>query len=164
MINQIEWTRKQVEELRKMLKAAEAGAADLAAVDDFEKRVRIVEDRLLAPTLAEADVKSFRGPLQLYLKLVWLQAEVSTGGGDVSGNADFGPTQAELDDYRLLSGQLAGIRHDFEELYEKNVPAFNEAMRSKGYVSVMTVAEPEEQRPEKKPEDDEDDDWDASRD
>ncbi len=164
MINQIEWTRKQVEDLRKMLKAAEAGAADLAAVDDFEKKVRAVEDRLLQPTLAEADVKSFRGPLQLYLKFVWLQAEAGTGGGDVSGNADFAPTQAEMEVYQLLSGQLAGVRRDFTELYGKIVPAFNEAMKVRGYIQLMTVKEPEEHRPEKKPEEDEDDDWDGGRD
>ncbi len=163
MINQIEWTRKQVEDFRKMLKAAEAGAADVAAVDDFEMKVRAVEDRLLQPTLAEADVKSFRGPLQLYLKLVWLQAEAGTGGGDVSGNADFMPTQAETEVYQLFSGQLAEVRRDFTELYGKTVPAFNEAMRSRGYIQVMTVKEPEKRPPEKKPEEDEDDDWDPSR-
>ena len=31
------------------------------------KKVRAVEDELLQPTIAEADQKSFRGPLKLYL-------------------------------------------------------------------------------------------------
>ena len=132
MINRIEWSRKQIEAIRKMLKASEAAAADVAAVDEVETKIRAVEDRLLQPTLAEADVKSFRGPLQLYLKLVWLQAESGTGGGDVSGNADFAPTAAELEVYRLLSGQLAEVRRDFEELYAKTIPAFNETVRAKG--------------------------------
>ncbi len=163
MINQIEWTRKQLEDLRKMLKASKSPAADTAAVDGFEKSVRAVEDRLLQPTLAEADVKSFRGPLQLYLKLVWLQAETSTGGGDVAGNADFPPTQAEREVYRLLSDRLAEVRRDFGDLYGKTVPAFNETLRTKGYNQLMTVREPEEHRPSKEPEEDEDDDWGAAR-
>ena len=32
----------------------------------------------------------------------------------------------------------------YDELYEKSIPAFNEAMRAKGYVQLMTVMEPEE--------------------
>lgn len=161
MINRLEWTRKQVEALRKILKASEAPAGDLSAVDAFEKKARAVEDRLLAPTLAEADVKSFRGPLQLYLKLVWLQAESGSGGGDVSGSADFAPTASELEVYRLLSDQLGEVRRDFDALYAKTVPAFNEAQRAKGLGGLMSVLEPEEKRPEAKSEDD-DDDWDAS--
>jgi photosystem II stability/assembly factor-like uncharacterized protein len=164
MINQLEWTRKQVEELRKMLKASDAAPADTASVDDFEKSVRAVEDRLLQPTLAEADVKSFRGPLQLYLKLVWLQAESGTGGGDVSGNADFAPTASELEVHQLLSGQLAEVRRDFEALYAKTVPALNDALRAKGYVQLMTVKEPDKPRPPAKPEDEDEGDWDVPRD
>ncbi len=164
MINQLEWTRKQVEDLRKMLKASDAPPADTAAVEGFEKSVRAVEDRLLQPTLAEADVKSFRGPLELYLKLVWLQAESGTGGGDVSGNADFAPTAPELEVYRLLSGQLADVRRDFEALYAKTVPAFNDALRAKGYAQLMTVKEPDKPRPPAKPEDEDEGDWDAFRD
>ncbi|MGE5345315.1 MAG: VPS10 domain-containing protein [Acidithiobacillales bacterium] len=164
MINQLEWTLKQVEELRTMMKAAEASSGELPPVDAFEKSVRAVEDRLLQPTLAEADVKSFRGPLRLYLKLVWLQAESGSGGGDVSGNADFAPTAAELEVYKLLSGRLGEVRRDFEELYAKTVPAFNETLEAKGLTRLMTVVEPEEKRPEAKHEDEDDDEWDASRD
>jgi hypothetical protein len=57
MVNQIEWTRKQLEELRTMLKARKADGADFEAVASLETAVRAVEDRLLQPTLAEADEK-----------------------------------------------------------------------------------------------------------
>jgi photosystem II stability/assembly factor-like uncharacterized protein len=164
MINQVEWSRKQIEAIRKMLKASGKAAAEAAAVDEVERKIRAVEDRLLQPTLAESDVKSFRGPLQLYLKLVWLQAESGSGGGDVSGNADFAPTAAELEVYRLLSGQLEEVRRDFEELYGKTIPAFNEAARAKGLPTLATVKEPEKPRPPSKAEeDDEDGDWDPGR-
>ena len=143
MINQLEWSRKQLEDFKKMLKAAKAPPADSGAADDLDKKFRDVEDRLLQPTLAEADQKSFRGPLELYLKLLWLQAEVGSGAADVSGNADFQPTQPEVEVYNLLSGTLEETRRQFDELYAAAVPAFNEAMRAKGYVQLMTVAEPE---------------------
>jgi photosystem II stability/assembly factor-like uncharacterized protein len=158
MINQLEWSRRQVEDFRKMLSAAKAPPADTQAADDLEKQFRAVEDRLLQPTLAENDEKSFRGPLELYLKFLWLQAEVGPGAADVSGNADFPPTQPELEVYDLLSKTLADTRRQFDELYGKTVPAFNDAMKAKGYIQLMTVKEPEETGAETTPEPDEDSD------
>ena len=143
MINELEWTRKQIEDFKKMLSAAKADKAIVAEADALEKKARAVEDKLLQPTLAEADLKSFRGPLELYLKLVWLQAETNLGGGDVSGNADFPPTQPELEVYDLLAGQLAQSRGGFDDFYGKAIPAFNDAMRAKGLVQIMTVKEPD---------------------
>ncbi len=88
------------------------------------RKLRAVEDKLLQPTLAEGDAKSFRGALKLYLKFVWLQAEVSSGGGDVAGNADFRPTQPQLDVYKKLTGELDEVKAAFKVLYERDVPAF----------------------------------------
>jgi hypothetical protein len=160
MINQIEWTRKQLQDFKSMLAAEKKGEAEIAPVNTLAGQVEAVEEELLQPTLAEADMKSFRGPLQLYLKLVWLQAESGTGGGDVSGNADFAPTQPEREVYDLLAGRLADARKRFDELYGKTIPSFNESMRVKGYVQLMTVTEPEGARPPAKPaEEEDDDDW-----
>jgi photosystem II stability/assembly factor-like uncharacterized protein len=146
MINRIEWTRRQVEDFQKMLKAGKVPGSDVDAAKEIEKKARAVEDDLLQPTLAEADLKSFRGPLKLYLSLLWLQAEVGPGAADVSGNADLAPTQPERDVYDLLAGRLSETRKKYDELYGKSIPAFNEAMRAKGYVQLMTVMEPEEPR------------------
>jgi hypothetical protein len=157
MINELEWTRRQLEDFRRMLTAGKADKAVFAQAGDLEKAARAVEDKLLQPTLAEGDIKSFRGPLELYLKLIWLQAESGVSGSDVSGNADFPPTEAEREVYDLLSGQLAESRREFDELYARTVPAFNEAMKAKGYVQIMTVKEPEEPRPDEKERDPDED-------
>ena len=156
MINEIEWTRKQLEDFRRMLKAGKADKPGFEQADDLEKKARAVEDKLLQPTLAEGDLKSFRGPLELYLKLIWLQAESGVSGSDVSGNSDFAPTQPELDVYALLSGQLAAARKEFDDFYGKAVPAFNDAMKAKGYIQIMTVKEPEAPGREEPEEPDED--------
>ena len=163
MINQIEWSRRQLEDLRKMLAAAVEDPAGSEAADALERGLREVEDLLMQPTLAEADQKSFRGALGLYLKLVWLAAESGSGGGDVSGNADLAPTRAEHEVYERLSAGLAEARRKFDAVYSGEIPRFNDAMRAKGYAQVMLVHEPEEPRhEEKKDEDeDEDDDWDG---
>jgi hypothetical protein len=162
MINGLEWTRKQLEDLRDMLRARKATPADFDRVAAFERDARAVEDRLLQPTLGEADEKSFRGELGLYLKLLWLQAEVGAGAADVSGNADFPPTQAEREVHDLLSGRLAEARKAMDALYATALPAFNEAMRSRGFAQVMAVPEPEEPEVPPPARDEEDDeDWDG---
>lgn len=160
LINQLEWTRQQLEELRRRLQAAKAAPADLAAADELDGRLREVEDRLLAPTLAEGDEKSFRGPLQIYLKLLWLQAEVGAGGADISGNADFPPTRAEREVHALLSQRLQAARAAFDTLYAEVIPAFNATLAAKGQGQLMTVREPDDEQPEPVAEDDDgDDDW-----
>jgi len=161
MINRLEWTRKQIQDFRKMLRAGEAPAAEIETVDGLEKAARGVEDQLLQPTLAEADLKSFRGPLRLYMQLLWLQAEAGSGGADVSGNADFPPTQPELDVYAQLREKLAAAKRDFDDLYAKTIPAFNDRMAAAGYVRLMTVTEPDKPTIEEKEEEEEDvaDDW-----
>jgi photosystem II stability/assembly factor-like uncharacterized protein len=153
MINRLEWTRKQLEDFRKMLKAEKAPDLDMDAAKDLQKKAQAVEDELLQPTIAEADLKSFRGALKLYLSLLWLQAEVGPGAADVSGNADLAPTEPEKQVYQLLSGRLADTKKKFDELYGKTIPAWNEAMRAKGYIQLMDVQEPEEP-PEPTPEED----------
>lgn len=138
MINRIEWARKQIEDLKKMLApdARAAGTvADLAALDG---KLLSVEDKLLQRTLADGDQKSFRGPLQLYLTLLWLQAEVGSGGGDIAGNADYPPTAAQLEVYAKLKARLAAIRTEFGAVVEKDVPAFNSKAKDAG-VGAITV-------------------------
>jgi photosystem II stability/assembly factor-like uncharacterized protein len=141
MINKIEWTRRQLDDFKKMLEAEKADAAIESARDALEAKTRAVEDQLLQPSLAEEDQKSFRGPLKLYLKLVWLQSEVGTGRADVSGGADLPPTQPELDVYALLHERLEKARADFRALYDETIPAFNDAMKAKGLLRLIPVEE-----------------------
>ncbi|HMF09761.1 MAG TPA: sialidase [Thermoanaerobaculia bacterium] len=143
MINRLEWTRRQLQDFQKMLQAEKASEADLKAAKDLGKSVGTVEDDLLQPTIEEADQKSFRGPLKLYLWLLWLQAEAGPGAADVSGNADMAPTEPQRQVYELLSGRLADARKRVETLYSTTIPAWNETMRTKGYVQLMDVKEPE---------------------
>lgn len=137
LINQIEWSRKQLEDMRKAVGARQkAGAADtkatLEAIDGLDARLRAAEDKLLQPTIAEGDAKSFRGAMKLYLLFVWLQAEVSSGGGDVAGNSDYPPTQPQIEVYRKLTGELDQVKAELRAVYDKDVPAFESAMREKG--------------------------------
>jgi photosystem II stability/assembly factor-like uncharacterized protein len=142
MINQLEWTGKQVEDLKKALAAAKAAPAAIDDATAFEAKRRRVLDQLLQPTLAEADLKSFRGPLKLYLSFVWLQAESGTGGGDVSGSSDYPPTAAEKEVYEKLARELASARTDFKRFYDEDVPAFGKQLQERGVGPLVAVPPP----------------------
>jgi photosystem II stability/assembly factor-like uncharacterized protein len=159
MIGELEWTRLQLEQLERRLVAAKAEDSLADAVAGLRKSAEEIEAVLLQPTIAEEDQKSFRGPLGIFLKLVWLNAEAATGAADVSGNADLRPTQPERDVFELLDGQLGDARRRFQSLYAESVPAFNRAMTAKGLAGIAPVKEvPPEFPKEKEKKPDEDDD------
>jgi photosystem II stability/assembly factor-like uncharacterized protein len=141
MVNRLEWVRKQVDDLKKALKEEKNGQGLTGEADKLDSAAQAVEDQLIQKTLAEADQKSFRGPIQLYLKWLWLAAEVGAGGADISGGADFAPTAAELEVHEVLSKRLEKVKTEYDEFVNKTVPAFNETMRQKG-VGVVIVKRP----------------------
>ena len=138
MINQIEWTRKQIEDLHTELAGDRARADIVTSATELDAKLRAVEDKLMQKTLAEGDLKSFRGAIQLYLKFLWLTAEVGAGAADVSGNADMAPTAPELEVYQVLADRLKAAQAEFRQLYDQAIPAFNNQWKDKG-VALVTV-------------------------
>ncbi len=153
MINQIEWERKQFEDMKKMLAANKAKQNVVDAVNALDRKFADVEAKLIHPTIAEGDQKSFRGPLGLYLKFVWLGAEAGTGGADVSGNADFAPTQPEQQVFDLLDGELKQAQTQLADLNDREIPAFNKSMAGDNLMRIITVNEQKPARSEPEEED-----------
>jgi photosystem II stability/assembly factor-like uncharacterized protein len=139
LINQVEWTRKQLEDTKKLLTQNKADKSLLDATTKLDDQYRAAEDQLMHPTIAEGDEKSFRGPLGLYLKFIWLGAEVGTGGGDVSGNSDFKPTQPELDVFDLLHKQLEDVKASVDDLNAHATAAYNSQLQSSGVLRIITA-------------------------
>ncbi len=141
LINQIEWSRKQLEDARALLVAHKADKSLLDATGELDKKYLAQENQLLHPTIAEGDEKSFRGPLGLYLKFVWLGAEVGTGGGDVAGNSDYPPTEPEKQVFALLDGQLHQVQSALNAIDTDAVPAYNATLSAAG-ISLITPVPP----------------------
>ena len=100
----------------------------LKAAEDLGKKLQAVETRLVSPALQNSDDKYFVEPYQVYMNLIWLNAEVGTGGGDMAGGADFAPTDAELESLKAFEGQMAGVDADYQKLMKEDFPAFNRAL------------------------------------
>ena len=139
LVNQIEWIRKQVEDFRTLMASAPLPSGLGDAASRLDEKARAIEDALIHPTLHEGDAKSFRGPMGLYLELLWLQAEVGSGAGDVAGGADFAPTTAAVEVNGLLRSRLAAATAGYEALVATEVAALNDALKAQGLLHLIAV-------------------------
>src|SRR5581483_563471 len=96
MVNQIEWMRKQAEDVQKMLRAENGKPDLLKSVQAMDQRMKSVEYQLISKTDANSDDKYYVEPYKVYLNLIWLNGEVGTGAGDVAGGANYAPTQTSI--------------------------------------------------------------------
>jgi len=78
--------------------------------------------------LRNSDDKYFVEADGVYLDLIWLNAEVGTGGGDVAGGADFAPTEAQLESLKALEGERASVDVDLRQILQSDLPAFNQSL------------------------------------
>jgi hypothetical protein len=139
MVNQIEWMRKQIEDVQKMLRA-ENGKPDLVkTVQAMDQKMKNVEYQLISKTDANSDDKYYVEPYKVYLNLIWLNGEVGTGAGDVPGGADYAPTQTSVAVLDFVEKSLHTAQADYRALLDKEVPAFNRAMAGGGVTPLTAV-------------------------
>jgi hypothetical protein len=62
------------------------------------------------------------------MNLIWLNGEVGPGAGDVSGGADFAPTDTSIGLMETIEKDLNAARTDYRNLLERDIPAFNRAI------------------------------------
>ncbi|MBI1809061.1 MAG: hypothetical protein HYR75_04125, partial [Gemmatimonadetes bacterium] len=106
-------------------------ASSKAALADIEKKALDVELQLLSKEELNSDDKWFTERHRLYMSLVWLSAEVGTGGGDVAGGAEYRPTDAQGATLVELEKDLVTAKAAFTKFMEKDVKAFNASMAGK---------------------------------
>lgn len=135
LIDESEWTRRGVEQLRSTLRekikdAKEFGPspgrdpkladaeAFLKDIDDVEKKVLAIEGKLYDVALTGAREDAFRTPNQLYEKLA------SVGSDVAASSADFRPTDQQAEVYGMLRKQLDGLKTQFSALSANELTAF----------------------------------------
>ena len=130
MINHAEWTRKQVEDLEKMLGDEPKNAAALKAAKEFEQKAISVENILVDVSLTGRNEDSFRAPMRLYGRLMNLGSLLDGAPGQGSSGADLPPTTQEIEVNKQYQGEIAEARKAFEQLTTKDTAAFNEALKA----------------------------------
>jgi len=125
MVNQLEWLRKQLEDVRRPLVGQTGKGSIIKAIDDFDKKIQDVEYRLITRSEALSDDKYYVEAYKLYLNFIWVSQVIGTGGGDTSGSADLAPTETAVGLVADLEKELQDVQIAYRSLIDKGVPAFN---------------------------------------
>ena len=168
--NKLEWMRKQLDVIARMLgrknalpgeeKKEEAKDAKqekseanpdpelLKAVEAIDQKMQDVEYRFISRADALSDDKYYSIPEKIYLQLIWLNGEVGTGAGDVAGGVDNPPTDTAAVLLETIEKELADAESSYQNLIEKELPAFNRALLDKGITPVAFVRPPNDEEVE----------------
>ena len=104
LVNQLEWIRKQIDDIKLMNDEIEAGMG--SELDSFDSTCISVEGRLFQLTLTGTFADDLRGPTMLYSKLMNLARQVQEG--------DFKPTDQQVAVFNLHHEELATISKAFD--------------------------------------------------
>lgn len=125
MIDEIEWTRKELLDLRLRYQADLQLKNIIESADELQEYALSVEGRLFDVHLTGAREDAFRAPMKLYGRYGAL-------GNDVGNDsADFRPTDQQRQVYDLLSQRLQATRSLYDKLMNEDVPAFRQELREK---------------------------------
>ncbi len=131
MVNEIEWMKKQLNDLFEALGGGSAAAAR-AAGKELYGQVQELEDKILQPYAVEGDSKSFRFPNMLYSKM-------SVLGGDLAESVDFAPNQQQQEVYELLRSQMTEYGNELRALVAGDVAAFNRMLAEQNMAGVISA-------------------------
>lgn len=130
MINRIEWTRRQTENLEHMFAADEKYEGELKAAKQLEQQEIAAESKLMDVHLTGRTEDSFRHPMGLYGRITNLGALMNGAPGEGSSGADLPPTDQGLAVNAMFVKEIASARTAFTELREKDVAAFNQKLKA----------------------------------
>jgi hypothetical protein len=139
MINLAELMRARLEKLDVQYAKDPKMAA---AVEGMDEKIQTAEYQLMSRYLAPSDDKYYQSAYKDYYNLLWLNAEIGAGAGDVAGGADFGPTDTEKSLLSMIETQTAKDTSDFQTMVATAVPAFNSMLQSKGIKPLDTKVVP----------------------
>jgi photosystem II stability/assembly factor-like uncharacterized protein len=149
MINHLEWTRRQVEDLVTVLSAsgnpngnasdngsASANAASsnrnsaaITAAKDFEQKAIAIESELIDVHNTGRSEDAFRQPVQLYERISWMIGPMVGAPGMGSGGGDLAPTAQQIAVNDEFKQQLAQIQAKFKRFVDTETPAFNSTLK-----------------------------------
>ncbi|GAA4778609.1 hypothetical protein GCM10023219_28500 [Stakelama sediminis] len=135
MVNLIEHQRHELEELR----AKGGGGLSPAQIDAMDAKLKSVEYQMFQKALAASDDKYYVSVWKIYYNLLWLNAEIGSGAGDVAGGEGYGPTDTTPPLLDGLEQQLAKATQHYDTVMSTDVPAFNKLLVAKGQKPLMTV-------------------------
>jgi hypothetical protein len=111
----------------------------LQAVEAMDQKMQDVEYKFISRADALSDDKYYSIPEKIYLHLIWLNGEVGTGAGDVAGGVDNPPTDTAAAILQTIEADLFEAQTGYQNLVEKELPAFNRTLLDKGITPIAFV-------------------------
>ncbi len=126
MINHLEWTRKQIQDVVAMLGNDPKAAPVVKAARELEEKAIAAEGQLFDVRLTGQVEDSFRNPMRLYGKMLAMAGNLDKGN-------DLPPTDQEIAVNKLWQEDLAGIRNAVAQVTGAGTSAFNDTLKAHGY-------------------------------
>jgi hypothetical protein len=127
LINEVEWIRKQIHDLKDRLAEEDRYASVGEAGDALDATLIEFEENLVQMRLTGGGQDVFRNPAKLYARFGFLFADVETSWGGVG--SDWAPTAQVLEVHELLKGRLRNYQSRFRTLVAEDVASFNRMLR-----------------------------------
>jgi len=118
MIDDLEWTRKELLDLTVRYGDDSAYRAILQSADELQSYALSIEARLFDVNLTGAREDAFRAPMKLYGRYGALANDVA------HDSADFRPTDQQREVHATLLERLVATRDMYRKLVDQDAPAF----------------------------------------
>src|SRR5438046_4009632 len=91
----------------------------IRSLQSMDQKMQSVEYKFISRAEALSDDKYYSAADKIYLNLIWLNAEVGTGGGDVAGGTGFGPTETSITLLQMIRSEERRVGKEVQTLIEK---------------------------------------------
>jgi hypothetical protein len=139
MIEQIEWSRKQIYDLIALLEGDESAEEIVGAGKELDEKLIALEENLFQmKRTPRAD--SYRWKTRLYGKMLMLGGELESVWGAVGH--DFAPTTQQVEVHELFKERMATYQSQLAELVSVDIPQFNRRLEEGSFPTIF-VKSPE---------------------
>ncbi|HVC19878.1 MAG TPA: hypothetical protein VNE16_07355 [Vicinamibacterales bacterium] len=130
MINHLERTRRQAENVETLLESQGAQYAPVvSAAKAFADQAAALEGRMWDVHNTGRGEDVFRHPVQVYERLAWMVDEMTGRPGGGSGGADLGPTSQQAAVNAGFQTEIAQLQTAFKQFTGPTTAAFNDTLK-----------------------------------
>jgi len=131
MVNQIEWVRKQIYDLKALLKADKIPDDIEKAYVDLDKKLIDVEKNLVQMKFTGSSQDSLRWTMKLYCKLSSLAGGISRG--------DYPPTTQQIAVHNMYKQQVEAHKTKLDNLINKELLDFNKLLKENNIRNILAI-------------------------
>jgi photosystem II stability/assembly factor-like uncharacterized protein len=130
LLNRIEWLRKQIRDLKQVLKGNTEAEPVVKTGEELERKLADIEAFFFSLELTGSG-DDLRWPERLYGKLRTLADDI--------GKADFPPTAQQLEVHAMLTNQLRECAGRLDEFIARDLAAYNDLMKRMNIPNIVVT-------------------------